>query len=255
MTERPQNKPQDKKLNQEIKMSRKKIENKVVSDNNKNSIRQQEEVKKMEQKEMSKIEDKKEKANTEKTPEVQHAQQLPQKKEEKAEEKKEEKPAQKKAPQKISKKEEAIARGVNLHTSKKHCMYICKFIKNKEIDKSIEELNEVIKMKKPIPFKGEIPHRSYPGMMSGRYPVKAAKEFIYLLKGLKGNVLVNGMDLDKTRIYFASATWDSRPAKKGGMRFKRAFVVLKAKEFPAEQEIKHMKTEKEQIMQKPEAKK
>lgn len=241
MTERPQNKPQDKKLNQEIKVKQNKADKKEIPLDNKNSEKKAEE----------KIDEKKE---GKKEGSEQEVKQVREKTEEKAEEKKEEKPAQKKAPQKISKKEEAIARGVNLHTSKKHCMYICKFIKNKEIDKSIEELNEVIKMKRPIPFKGEIPHRSYPGMMSGRYPIKASKEFIYLLKGLKGNVLVNGMDLDKTRIYFASATWDSRPAKKGGMRFKRAFVVLKAKEFPVEQEIKQMKTEKEQITQKPEGK-
>src|SRR3989344_1690252 len=88
------------------------------------------------------------------------------------------------------KKSEAVAFGVSLPISKKHSMYICKFIKGKSIDKAISELEEVLKMKRAIPFKGDIPHRKGK-MMSGRYPINASKYFINLLKGLKGNVLVN----------------------------------------------------------------
>lgn len=147
--------------------------------------------------------------------------------EHKHEEKKEDK---KKQAVQIVKKEEAFAKGLNLHASKKHCMYISDFIKNKPIDQAISELQDVVKMKRAIPFKGEIPHRKGK-MMSGRYPVKASKQIINILKALKGNSIVNGLDLDKTRISFASANWDSRPAKKGGMRFKRAQVLLKAREI------------------------
>jgi large subunit ribosomal protein L22 len=130
------------------------------------------------------------------------------------------------------KKEEAIAKGANIHASKKHCMYICDFIKNKPIDLAILQLGEIIKMKRAIPFKGEIPHRHELGGKPGRYPVNASKEFIFILKALKGNAIVNGLDIDKTKIYLASATWASRPSRRGGTRFKRAFVLLKAKEFP-----------------------
>jgi ribosomal protein L22 len=144
---------------------------------------------------------------------------------------KEEKKEGKKVEQKkIAKKEEAVARGDNLHASMKQCMYICAFIKNKHIDDAIKDLEQVIKMKKVVPFKGEIPHRSAPGIMSGRYPVNASKLFIPILKGLKGNVIANQMDLDKSRITFASACWASRPSKRGGGRFKRTNVVLKARE-------------------------
>jgi len=111
-------------------------------------------------------------------------------------------------------------------------MYICDFIKNKPIDQAIQELQSVISFKRPIPFKGEIPHRSFPGMMSGRYPVNASIAMINLLKALKGNVIANGMDLSVTRIYFGCANRASRPSKAGGARFKRANVLLKAKEFP-----------------------
>ena len=130
----------------------------------------------------------------------------------------------------VPKKDEAVAYGRNLPVSKKQCMYIGSFIKNKTIDQALGELQLVIDMKKAVPFKGEIPHRKGKGMMSGRYPVKAAKLFIALLKGLKGNVIVNGMDPDKTKITISSASWARRPARKGGRHAKRTNVILNARE-------------------------
>jgi len=149
--------------------------------------------------------------------------------EEKAPEKKEEKKETKKA--EIKKKDEAVARGVSLPISKKHSMYIGSFIKNKKIDDAISELEKVIKLKRAIPFKGEIPHRKG-NMERGRYPVNAAKYFINLLKGLKGNVITNQMELDNTRIYLVSPSWANRPMKRGGKLGKRTNIIIKAKEFP-----------------------
>lgn len=153
---------------------------------------------------------------------------------EKTEEPKKEKQDKKKEEPKITKKEEAVAHGQNLPISKKHSMYLCSFIKNKKIDDAIEDLQKVTKMKKAIPFKGEIPHRKG-DMERGRYPVKAAKHFINLLKGLKGNVITNQMELEETKIYIASASWANRPMRRGGRLAKRTNVTLKAKEFPEKQ--------------------
>ena len=214
MTEKPQNKPQDIKLNKDIK----KISNKSSLD-----------IKSSQPKQIN-HEEKDQALKTDEN-ESKESKEMPAKLEQKTDEKSIEKKEDNKPKIDLKKKDEAVARGLNLHASKKHCMYISNFIKGKSIDRSIKELGEVIKFKRAIPFKGEIPHRSQPGIMSGRYPIKASKQFISLLKGLKGNAETNGLDLNKTRIYFASSTWDSRPSKKGGMRFKRAFVVLKAKEF------------------------
>jgi large subunit ribosomal protein L22 len=137
----------------------------------------------------------------------------------------------KKEEKKIPKKDEAVARGENLHMSKRHAMYICSFIKKKKIDEAMRDLEEVIKLKRAIPFKGEIPHRKGKGMMSGRYPVKASKIFITILKSLKGNTIVNGMDIDNSRITFASANWDARPMRGRGRQAKRTNVVLKMTEI------------------------
>jgi len=130
----------------------------------------------------------------------------------------------------IKKKYEAIVNGQSLRASKKHCMYICNFIKNKKIDDAIADLQSVIKMKIAIPFKGEIPHRKG-NMMSGRYPVKTSKQFIPLLQSLKGNAIVNGLDIDKVRIVIASPSWASRPLRKGSVEAKRTNVILIAKEI------------------------
>jgi ribosomal protein L22 len=154
---------------------------------------------------------------------------LQDKPEEKKEEKKTETP-KKKTPEKIIKKEKAIAKGMNLHASTKQCTYICNFIKNKPIDKAISDLEQVIKFKKPVPFKGEIPHRKGKGIMSGRYPAKASALLIKILKGLKGNVIVNGLEPEKTKIIIASANQASRPLRREGRQAKRTNIILEAME-------------------------
>lgn len=152
----------------------------------------------------------------------------PKKEEKKKSPKKEEKPKEKKS--------EAMARGLNLHASPKNCAYICKSIKNKKIDNAITYLNKVTKFENPIPFKSGIPHRKGKKVMSGRYPLKASKLFVTLLKGLRGNVIVNGLDLDKTIIYEAMANKASRPMRSGGRAAKRTHVILKAREVAISRE-------------------
>jgi ribosomal protein L22 len=129
------------------------------------------------------------------------------------------------------KKTEAFAKASAIHASKKHCMAIGNMIKNKSIDQAIADLEQVLLYKKIVPFRGEIPHRKGPGIMSGRYPINASKMFITILKGLKGNAIVNGLDLQKTRIFLVQSDWAARYSKKSGGRFKRANIIIKAKEI------------------------
>ncbi|MCU0641961.1 MAG: hypothetical protein MUF61_00045 [archaeon] len=143
---------------------------------------------------------------------------------EKAGDKKAEKPAK-------VKKEEAIALGNNLHISMKQGKYISKFIKGKTIDTAINDLQDVLKYRRAVPMTGEYPHRSQPGIMAGRYPQNASKAIVNILKGLKGNAIANGMDLDNTRISHASSSFASLPSKRGGGRFKRANIIIKANEL------------------------
>jgi len=208
------------KMAEENKQNLEKEEKKSTEETEKKVIGEVE--KKVEKKEEKEVDEKKEEKSTEET----------EKKEEKEDEKKEkkvEKKIGKKEVKAFAKKYEAVARGDSLPISKKHGMYICKFIKYKPIDSAISDLNMVINFKKAVPFKGEIPHRK--GMMSGRYPIKASNYFVNLLKGLKGNSIVNGLDLEKVKIHIASSSWASRPTRAGGRVAKRTNVLLKAKEF------------------------
>ncbi len=133
----------------------------------------------------------------------------------------------KKIPQKVEKKEFAIVNVKDKKFSTKHAIAICKFIKNKTIEKAIFDLEQVILMKNAIPMKGEIPHRK--GMAGGRYPIKASKEFINILKSLSGNCI--NCKVDNPVITIAKADLASRPYRRGGSRkFKRTHVTLVARE-------------------------
>lgn len=134
---------------------------------------------------------------------------------------------EKKKKQSKPKKSEAKVNVSNMPLSTKVSAAICKFIKNKEIKKAVEELNQVIEKKKPIPMKGEYPHQK--GIMSGKYPVKAAKEFRTLLRSLGANAVENG--LEKPIVKVAIANKGQRPMAKFGMwERKRTHITLIAKE-------------------------
>ena len=76
-------------------------------------------------------------------------------------------------------------------------------------------------------------------LIVGRKPVLEAINYgdeleqIYILYGLKGNIIVNGMDPEKSKIVIASASWASRPMRSRGRQAKRTNVILKAREVEA----------------------
>ena len=178
------------------------------------------EVKKPEEK----IEDKKEETKVEEKKEsiVKEKKQEENKKTDVKEEKKQ------KTKPKI-KKNEAIVNGISLPISTKDSVAICRFIKKKTIAKAIADLEEVLKFKKAIPMKGEIPHRKGKGIMAGRYPIYAVQHFIKLLKNLQANSNVN--ELDEPIIVEAIPNRASLPyGRFGSIRRKRTHVRIKAKE-------------------------
>ncbi len=163
--------------------------------------------------------------------------------EHKTTEKTEHKTEEKKIVKHLAKKDVAVARGHGLHMSKRHGMYICSFISGKTIDQALADLEQVKLFKRAVPFKGEIPHRKGKGMMSGRYPISAISLFIPMLKTLKGNIIVNGMDATKARITTASANLAPRPRRRGGEKGKRAYIILEARE-PTTENKNHKKGDK-----------
>ncbi|MCL6500927.1 MAG: 50S ribosomal protein L22 [Candidatus Pacearchaeota archaeon] len=134
----------------------------------------------------------------------------------------------------------ASSRGKDLPVSTKQSIAICSFIKVKNPQKALHLLEQVIMKKTAVPMKGEIPHRhNMPkGKVAGRYPVKASKEFIKLLKNLIANASVKGMAIDKLIINKAIANKASRPFRGtrigfGRKYFKRTHVALEATEMGA----------------------
>ena len=148
----------------------------------------------------------------------------------------EKKPIEKKKVE-IVKKDESIVNGVSLPISTKDSVEICRFIKGKKIDKAIEDLEDVLKFKKAIPMRGEIPHRKGKGMMSGRYPLKPVTYFIKMLKNLKANSNVNG--IEEPIISEAIPNKASRPyGRFGAIKRKRTHVKIKTIEKSKLQEKK-----------------
>jgi ribosomal protein L22 len=121
---------------------------------------------------------------------------------------------------------ETVVNGRDIPISKLEAMAICNFIRGKDVDKAIAQLEEVTKLKRAIPMRGEIPHRKG-NMMSGRYPIKASGEIIKLLKSLRSNAIANQIEFEKYAI-FCKANKASRPFQRfGRTRYKRTHVTLK----------------------------
>ncbi|MFZ3058902.1 MAG: 50S ribosomal protein L22 [Candidatus Methanoperedens sp.] len=99
-------------------------------------------------------------------------------------------------PEKTSK-----ALGKELHISKKHAHEIASAIKGMKLNKARGFLEDVSELKQAVPYKRytrNIPHRK--GMCTGRYPQKAAKEFLKVLKNVESNATYKGLDPENMRI-------------------------------------------------------
>jgi large subunit ribosomal protein L22 len=82
--------------------------------------------------------------------------------------------------------------------SHKHAREVAVSIKGLSIEKARDYLIAVVNKKRAVAFrryKNQVGHKSDPGMMSGRYPQKTAKE---------SNAEYKGMDLDRLRIINAT---------------------------------------------------
>ena len=92
--------------------------------------------------------------------------------------------------------------------SHKHAREIANHIKGMSIEKARDYLQAVINKERAVPFQRyneQVGHRSDPGVMSGRYPQKSAREFIKLLDNLESNAEYKGMDLEPVGVLEISA--------------------------------------------------
>ena len=170
--------------------------------------------------------DEKQKTETKMEEETKKAEETKGKTEEKSESKKEQ---VKETPKIVKKpKTEAVVNSFNAHLSTKTSGAVCRFIMGKSIDQAVIDLREVVRGKKVVPMRGEIPHRKGKGIMAGRYPKNVAEHFITLLKTLSGNAQVN--NLEEPVIVEAFANIGQRPyGRFGAVRRKRSHIKITAK--------------------------
>lgn len=100
------------------------------------------------------------------------------------------------------------AYGDSLPISLKHAVNICRYIKGRSIEEAVKILGEVIELKRPIPFfryNRDMPHRKGEGFGPGRYPVKASKYILKLLKNAINNAKQKGLEISKLKILHIAA--------------------------------------------------
>jgi len=92
--------------------------------------------------------------------------------------------------------------GHELHISPRHSREICRAIKGMRTGHARKYLDNVVALKQAVPFKrhnDSMGHRKGP-MAAGRYPQKAAKEFIKILINAQANAEYKGIEPEDMKI-------------------------------------------------------
>jgi len=114
----------------------------------------------------------------------------------------------------------AKASAMSLHISTKQAIEICDSIRYKTTKQARELLENVVSFKKALPFKKfnrDMGHK--PGRVAaGRYPQKAATEFLKLLKSIEANAQVIGLDTANLKIQKVLANKAATPMTGGRQR-------------------------------------
>jgi large subunit ribosomal protein L22 len=119
-------------------------------------------------------------------------------------------------------KKTAKAYGKEINMSPKKANEVCYAVRGMKVDKALAYLEQVVKKKAFVPFRRynkKVGHRA--GGVPGRYPVKAAKKIIELIKNAKANAVHKGLNDEKLKIEhitaYKSTTWQ-RGKPKGKMK-------------------------------------
>ena len=103
----------------------------------------------------------------------------------------------------------AKAMAYEINVSPKHCQEILRQIRGMKVSTAKVYLQDVIDKKKSVPFKrharnvGHKPHQE--GWPSGRYPEKASKEILKLIKHAEANAEYKGLEPENMSIVHATS--------------------------------------------------
>lgn len=133
--------------------------------------------------------------------------------------------------------------GKDLPISTKHSIEICRFIRGKNLHKSVEYLEKVSELKMAVPYtrmNRGVGHRS--GKMGpGRYPEKAARHIIQLLNSLEANAQNKGLDVNALvikKIIANKAAEPWHPGRHRRVKMKRTHIEIVAEEAEKKEEKK-----------------
>jgi large subunit ribosomal protein L22 len=103
----------------------------------------------------------------------------------------------------------AKAMAYEINVSPKHCIEILRQLRGKKVAQAKAYLQNVIDKKESVPFKRfarNVGHKRHqPGGGSGRYPVKASKEILKLIKHAEANAEYKGLETENMAIVHASS--------------------------------------------------
>ena len=153
----------------------------------------------------------------------------------------------------------ALAIGRDMSFSTKHAIEICNHLRNKRLGLAKEILESVISKKKAIPFKrftDGVGHKKGK-IAAGRYPVKASKDILKLLKQVESNASIKGLSTEELIIRHLVANKASTPMRFGRQirrETKRTHMEVIVEEVAAKKKAK-AKPKPESKVEKPVVKK
>ena len=142
----------------------------------------------------------------------------------------------------------ASAYGRSLHISTKVAINICNALRYKSVQKAINYLDDVIVLKRAIPFTrftDGVGHRRG-DMAAGRYPIKAATAIRDLIKSAASNAENKGFS-EELKIVHLCAHRAHSPMRQGRQRrrsSKRTHIEVVVKEQPNKKTSSSKETEK-----------
>ena len=152
----------------------------------------------------------------------------------------------------------ATATFKNISASTKHCVEISNALRFKSTNFAKKYLEGVIQQERAVPFRRfyhNVGHKV--GMSAGRFPVKAAAQFLMLLKSVEANAHVKGLNTTHLKIVKLIANKASTPFTGGRMRTKTkrthldiAVAEITESKRTAKKEDKKEQRQKKSIVEK-----
>ncbi len=164
----------------------------------------------------------------------------------------------KKYKQSVGKEHLATAKSLDLHISSKHSVEICNSLRYKTTAYAKKFLQEVTELKAAVPYRRHVRNVGHKaGMSTGRFPEKAARQFLKLINSVEANAQFKGLNTSELKITKILANRASLPMGGGRHRYKtkRTHLEVEVKELSPKKEGKKKADNQKGVEAKPETSK